>query len=167
MDNISEVPYFDGTTQLTGSFDGYNIRCAIVVSRFNMDLTSKLAEYAVQSLTEHGVERSNITLAWVPGAYEIPTIVSELAQKKCYDAIIALGVVIQGETQHAQLINQHIALTLGRLSLDHSLPVIYEVISAGSMAQAAERCSGEKKSRGWYAALAALEMIELLRKIRK
>ena len=165
LDNISEVPKYEGTVQVTGSLQGNGVRCAVVVSRFNMALTTALADSAVRSLLDHGVKASDITVAWVPGAYEIPTVACELARKGTFDAIVALGVVIQGETQHAQLINQHIALSLGRLSLDYALTVIYEVISAQSIEQAAERCTGEG-SRGRYAALAALEMIETLKHIR-
>lgn len=167
MDIIETVPAFEGIRQITGSFDGEQIKCALVVSRFNMELTSMLARYAVEALLEHGVKESDITVIWVPGAYEIPSIAAELARNGHYDAILALGVVVQGETQHAQLINEHIALALGRISMDYSLPVIYEVISAGSLDQAEARCSGEKKSRGWYAALAALEMVNVFKSIRK
>ncbi len=165
LDNLSEVPQYEGTVQIAGSLQGNGVRCAVVVSRFNMELTTALADAAVRSLLNHGVKASDINVAWVPGAYEIPTVVNELARKRAFDAIIALGVVIQGETQHAQLINQHIALSLGRLSLDYALPIIYEVISAQSIEQAVERCTGEN-SRGRYAALAALEMIETLKRIR-
>lgn len=167
MDIIEHMPEFEGIRQITGSFDGEQIKCALVVSRFNMELTSMLAKYAVEALLEHGVKETDITVIWVPGAYEIPSIAAELARNGHYDAILALGVVIQGETQHAQLINEHIALALGRISMDYSLPVIYEVISAGSLAQAEARCAGEKNSRGWYAALAALEMVKVFKAIRK
>ncbi|MDD4734990.1 MAG: 6,7-dimethyl-8-ribityllumazine synthase [Kiritimatiellae bacterium] len=167
METALNVPSFEGIQQITGSFDGENVKCALVASRFNIELTSKLARYAVQALIEHGVKEADITLIWVPGAYEIPTIAGELAKNGHYDAILALGVVVQGETQHAQLINEHIALALGRMSIEYALPVIYEVISAASLAQAEERCTGEKKSRGWYAALAALEMVKVFQSIRK
>lgn len=166
MEEHPEIPQHEGVRQVVGAFSGKNVSCAIVVSRFNMELTSKLADSAIQALCKHGVDRAKITVIWVPGAYEIPTIAGELAKNGRFDAIIALGVVVQGETQHAPLINQHIALALGRLSLDYSLPVIYEVISAHSIAQADDRCSGGENSRGWYAALAALEMVEVLKKIR-
>lgn len=167
MDAIVDLTCFEGIKQITGSFDGEQVKCALVVSRFNIELTSKLARYAVQALIEHGVKESDITLIWVPGAYEIPAIAGELAKNGHYDAILALGVVVQGETQHAQLINEHIALALGRISMEYALPVIYEVISAGSLAQAEERCEGKEKSRGWYAALAALEMVKVFQSIRK
>jgi len=166
-DTIATLPSFEGIRQITGAPDGQQVKCALVVSRFNTELTALLARYAVQALLEHGVKKTDITLIWVPGAYEIPSIAAELARNGHYDAILALGVVIQGETQHAALINEHIASALGRIAMDYSLPVIYEVISAGSLAQAEERCAGEKNSRGWYAALAALEMVKVFKSIRK
>ena len=81
LDNLSEVPQYEGTVQIAGSLQGNGVRCAVVVSRFNMELTTALADAAVRSLLNHGVKASDINVAWVPGAYEIPTVVNELSYR--------------------------------------------------------------------------------------
>lgn len=156
----------DPVRQVVGCHAGEGLRCALVVSRFNQACTSLLAENAVAALLAHGVKHEDILVVWVPGAYEIPAVLAELMDRQDMDVGIALGVVIQGETQHAQLINQHIALALGQLGMQKRRPVVYEVISAQTPGQARARCEGGSSSRGWYAGLAALETAEVFRQLR-
>ena len=161
------VPALEGARSFSGSFNAKQSRFCLVVSRFNQELTLQLAESAVKALKAYGADEDAIDVFWVPGAYEIPAMVSKLLEFDAYDAAIALGVVIQGRTQHAQLINEHIAMSLGHLALETSKPVIYEVISAASLEDAAARCQGGENSRGWYAAMAAMEMTTLYRTVEQ
>jgi 6,7-dimethyl-8-ribityllumazine synthase len=156
----------DGVRQVVGEQKGGQVRCAIVVSRFNQDLTSQLAGSAVDALLSRGVAERDILVVWVPGAYEIPAVAAELIRREDIHAVIALGVVIQGQTQHAQLINEHIAQSLGRLALRHAKPVIYEVISALDIEHARARSAAGRESRGWYAGLAALETRHVFQQLR-
>lgn len=165
MDAVLSVPVSDDDVRvIKGSYDGTGVRVAIIVARFNEELTSALLQSAIATLKDCHVEAEDISVIWVPGAFEIPAIAEQLAQMERHDAVIALGTVIQGETQHAQLINQHVALSLGQLSASYAMPVIYEVISAQTMDQAKARCLGED-SKGRYAALAALEMVHVFEQL--
>lgn len=153
--------------QFRGLLESDGFRYAIVVSRFNESLTSELLSNAVSCLREHGALDEEIEVVWVPGAYEIPSVVQQLAAKGRFDAVIALGVVIQGETQHAECINHSIAHALLDISRETSTPVIHEVVSAYSIAQAEARCCCGRKSRGWYAAEAAIEMVHVFRAVKR
>lgn len=160
---VSELP----VEQITGDYDATGMKPVIIVSRFNQELTEQLAASAVDSLLEHGAAREDISVVWVPGAYEIPSVAAKLLKEQSPDAVIALGVVIQGATQHAQLINEHIALALGNLAVKYTKPVIYEIISANNIGDAEERSAGGRNSRGWYAGMAAVEMVHIFRKLGK
>jgi 6,7-dimethyl-8-ribityllumazine synthase len=164
QDGVIRVPDLP-VRQITGSYDAAGIRVAVIVSRFNQELTAQLAESAVSALLEQGADPEDVCVVWVPGAYEIPSVAARLLEQQQVDAVIALGVVIQGATQHAQLINQHIALALGNLSIEYDRPVIYEIISANSLEDAQARSAGGKESRGWYAGMAAIEMVQVFRSI--
>lgn len=152
--------------QVNGGSDASGKRFAIVVGRFNESLTRELVTQAVGCLRESGAADDAIDVIWVPGAYEIPAVIEVLASKGQHDALIALGVVIEGETRHAELVSRHVAETLGRVGMLHALPVIYEVISAYNMDQAVRRCEGERDSAGWYAAEAAIEMIDVFKEVQ-
>lgn len=161
---ISGLRGFSGD-QILGSLQGEGLRMVIVASRFNKQLTSQLAESAVRCLKEHGVAQSEIKLVWVPGAYEIPLAVEKLARRGGCDALLALGVVIEGETQHAQMIIDSSAHSLATIARRHALPVINEIVGARTWEQARVRCSSGCESRGWYAAEAAIEMGRVARQI--
>jgi len=142
------------------------LRVAIVVSRFNEELTSQLANDAFQCLEKNGATVSNIETIQVPGAYEIPVVVNELAGSGKYDAIIALGVVVEGETPHAQMIGDSTGVALLDIACEHGVPVLNEIVGTRNWEQAVSRCTSSKTSRGWYAAEAAIETANVLKQIR-
>lgn len=140
-------------------------RFAIVVSRYNDNVTSRLLEGAVATLRRHGVTDERITTAWVPGAFEIPLVADKFARGKQYAAVCCLGAVIQGETMHHEYINQPLSANLMRIGLETGLPVIFGVLTCSSMEQALNRAGGKVGNKGTEAALAALEMVNLLRSL--
>ena len=151
---------------LEGDLPTAKAQVAIVVARYNESITSKLLEGAVTTLTEAGVDEQRIDVAWVPGAWEIPLVTSELARQKQYDAILCLGAVIRGETTHDQHINRQVSLSLGRLGLKYRLPVLFGLLTCNSLEQAIHRAGGNVGNKGSECASAALEMMALMRQIR-
>lgn len=150
---------------LHGEMDASGFRFAVVVSRFNIELTSQLLRSAKDCLCRHGADDGMLEVVWVPGAYEVPQAAERLLHHADFDALIALGCVIQGETPHAELINTAVSQALMDIARKHSLPVINEVVGAYTLEQAEQRCSYGEDSRGWYAASAAIEMASLFRRI--
>jgi 6,7-dimethyl-8-ribityllumazine synthase len=148
-----------------GELDADGFRFGIVVSRFNDELTGQLLKSALDCLRKYGASDDKIEVLWVPGAYEVPQAGERLLQECGLDALIALGCVIQGETPHAELINNSVAGALMNIARDHALPVINEVVGAYTYEQAEIRCRYGEDSRGWYAAAAAIEMASLFNKI--
>ena len=140
-------------------------RFAIVVSRYNESITSKLLSGAVTSLSSAGVDDGRIDVAWVPGAWEIPLIASQMAESGKYDAIICLGAVIRGETTHDQHINRQVSLSLGDLGIREQLPVLFGLLTCESMEQAIHRSGGNVGNKGEECAEAALEMVTLVKRI--
>lgn len=149
-----------------GTFDGKGLKFGIVLSRFNDLFTRNIQEGAVDCLLRHGVDQKNITVVHVTGAFEIPFALKQLAAAKQYDALIALGVVIQGATGHADLITGNVAAACTRLMVDEGLPVIDGVIGAQNMEQAMERSGAKQGNRGWSAAETAIEMANLARQLK-
>jgi len=156
-----------GVAQVTGSMNGEGLRIGMVVSRFNKSLTTELARSAIAALEKHGVRKQDILVHWVPGAYEVPAVIHKLALEKRFDALIALGVVIEGETPHADLINTEVAHYLAKTSRRCGVPVIHEVVGTRNITQAVARCTSGETSRGWYAGCAAVEMATLYRAMEK
>ncbi len=140
------------------SIDGTNFTIGIIASRFHDDITEKLLEGAMDILLHHKVQKENIEVAWVPGSFEIPFGCQQLARTKKYDALIALGCVIKGGTDHHMLVGGEASRGVMQVSLEHHTPIGFGVITANTLEQAQER-SGEKENRGTDAALAALTMI--------
>lgn len=138
----------------------------IVVSRFNEELTSQLANDAAQCLKECGADESGIQRFDVPGAYEIPVVINELAKTGKYNALIALGVVVEGETPHAQMIGDSTGIALLDIAREHGVPVINEIVGTRNWDQAVARCTSSRTSRGWYAAEAAVETANMILKIK-
>ncbi len=158
QDGAIPTPDLGAVKQTVGSLDGEGLTFGIVVSRFNESLTQALCTTAVDCLKEHGVAESAIEVFWVPGAFEVPSVVQKIAKARKHSAIIALGVVVKGETPHAELINTEVARGLGQIAREFDIPVIHEVVGTNNMEQAVARCTSGPESRGWYAALAAIEM---------
>lgn len=138
---------------------------AIVVSRYNEDVTSRLLDGARETLREHGVDEDRILTIDVPGAFEIPLAADRLARSGRYTAVVCLGAVIQGETMHHEYINQQVAAAIMRISLDTGIPVAFGVLTCRTLDQALARAGGAAGNKGREAALAALDMITILRQI--
>jgi 6,7-dimethyl-8-ribityllumazine synthase len=146
----------------SGSPSGEGRRVAIVVSRFNEIVTSKLVDGAVAGLGEHGVAEDDVDVVWVPGAFEIPLVAQRLATTGGYDAVICLGALIRGETRHFDLVAQETARGIMDVGRETGIPVVFQVIAAEDLAQAEARSGGTHGNRGWDAAATALTMVGLL-----
>ncbi len=151
--------------EISGALLAQDLRFGIVISRFNDLFTQQLLRGALDCFQRHGVRDNAVTVAWVPGSFEIPVAVQNLAQSGAFDALLALGVVIQGATPHAGLINGQVARALGQIALQTQLPVIDGVVAADSLEQAIERAGSKAGNRGWSAALSAIEMASLLKQL--
>ncbi|MFM8269656.1 MAG: 6,7-dimethyl-8-ribityllumazine synthase [Pseudomonadota bacterium] len=138
---------------------------ALVVSRFNEEVTSKLLEGAYQRLKELGFDEGQITVVDVPGAVEIPVALQRLAELKDFDALIALGAVIRGETSHYDYVCNLVSEGCQQISLGFKLPVIFGVLTTENEEQAFDRCGGKRGHKGREAVDAACEMVALLREL--
>ncbi len=148
-------------TEYAGKLDATGLKFGIVISRFNDLLTNQLLRGALDCLVRHGAKKDDLAVAWVPGAYEIPLAANTMAAGGKFQAVIALGAVIQGATPHAELISQQLARALTQISLQTGVPVIDGVVTADNLDQAIERCGTKGGNRGWNAAQAAVEMANL------
>lgn len=155
-----------GVRRFRGSARGAGLRIGIVVSRYNARHTASLLREAVRELTRLGVQPEAITVAEVPGAFEIPAAISEIVRHHPVEAVIALGCVIQGETPHAALINSTVAARLGEVSERRRLPVVDAVVPVLNEEQARARCGPGPMNRGIYAAQVAVEMARLFERLR-
>ncbi len=144
-----------GAHQVLGNLDASGLRFGIVVARFNDELTNELCRSAYHCLEKNGATSNTIDVVRVPGAYEIPVVVDKLAASGNYSALIVLGVVVEGETQHAQMIIDTTGQSILDISCRYKVPVINETVR--TWAQAEARCLGGENTRGWYAAEAAIE----------
>lgn len=152
--------------KIEGSLNGSKLKVAIICARFNEFITSKLLGGAVDCLTRHEVDASNIDEVWVPGAFEIPTIALSLAETKKYDAVICLGAVIRGSTSHYDYVCSETAKGIAHVSLKTHVPTIFGVLTTDTIEQAIERAGTKAGNKGWDSAMAAIEMANLQRKIR-
>ena len=138
---------------------------AIVISRFNEFISSGLLEGCVDTLTRHGVQESAIDAVWVPGAFEIPVIAQKMAKSKKYDAVICLGTVIRGSTPHFEFVASEAAKGVAKISLDTAVTCIFGIITADTLEQAIERAGTKDGNKGRDAALSAIEMANLYKKV--
>ena len=152
-------------TVFEGALTAQGLKFGIVCARFNEFFVSKLLEGAVDAIVRHGGDASKVSVAYVPGSYEIPFAVKKMLQTGKFDAIIALGVVIQGATPHASYINSEVSKCLAQLGLESGVPVTYGLITADNLDQAVERSGSKAGNKGVDAALAAIEMANLTRNI--
>ncbi len=150
---------------LEGDFTANNPRIALVASRFNAFIVDRLVEGAVDTLRRHGVDESRVDLVRVPGAWETPLAAQRLARRGDYDAVVALGCVIRGGTPHFDYVAGECAKGLAQVQMEADLPVIFGVLTTDSIEQAIERAGTKAGNKGAEAALAALEMISLLRRL--
>ena len=138
---------------------------AIVVSRFNEFISSKLLGGCLDALKRHEADDDNIEIAWVPGAFEIPLIAKKLAATGRFNAIICLGAVIRGGTPHFEYVASEVTKGIAKVTLDSGLPVVFGIITADTLEQAIERAGTKAGNKGWDAAVNAIEMADLTRKI--
>ena len=141
------------------------VKIGIVASRFNEIIVNKLVSGAVDGLVRHGVDEKNITLAWVPGSFEIPVVADKMAVSSKYDAIICVGAVIRGATSHYDYVCAEVSKGIAHVSLQRSLPVIFGVLTTDTIEQAIERAGSKAGNKGYDCALSALEMVNVLRLI--
>ena len=146
--------------------DGPGLRVGVVVARFNDFVTRPLLTGALETLARHGVADAAITVAWVPGAFELPVIAKAMAQSGRYDAIICLGAVLRGETDHYEMVAGQAASGIAAVGLDTGVPAIFGVLTADNMDQAINRAGGKSGNIGSNAAAAAVETARLLQAIR-
>lgn len=142
-------------------------RFAIVVSRYNDDITQRLLNGARSTFQRHGVDEDRLRVDWVPGAFELPLAALKLAQTGRYTAICCLGAVIQGETQHHDYINHQVAAGIMQAGMQTGIPIAFGVLTCQSLALALDRAGGKAGNKGEEAATAALEMASLLRQINE
>lgn len=148
---------------IEGKLTVKNEKFAIVVSRFNEFISSKLLSGAVDELVRHGVKKDNITIIWSPGAFEIPLLTKKLAKSGSYDAIIALGAVIKGSTPHFDYVSAELSKGIASVSLETGIPVIFGVLTTDNIEQAIERAGTKSGNKGADAAKAAIEMANLIK----
>ncbi len=148
-----------------GNLDGRGLRIGLVVSRFNDFISERLLEGALDCLRRHGVQKKDMTVARVPGAFEIPVAARRLALSRKYDAVICVGCVIRGETSHYDQICAEVARGVAAVALEAGLPVTYGVLTTENLHQAIERAGAKGSNKGWDAALAAIEMVSLFRSL--
>ncbi len=138
----------------------------IVASRFNDFMTKQLVSGCLDTLVRHGAEDKDLTVVWVPGAFEIPVLAGKMAASKNYDAVICLGTVIRGSTPHFDFIASEAAKGIAKVAQDSGIPVIFGVITADTIEQAIERSGTKDGNKGKDAALSAIEMINVLSQIK-
>ncbi len=156
---MSDITTIEGELTYTeGNF-------AILSARFNSFIVDSLEAGAIDALKRHGVPESNITVAKVPGAYEMPLAIQKMAQSGKYDAIIGLGAVIRGSTPHFDFVAGEASKGMANVSLDHNIPVINGVLTTNTIEQAIERAGTKAGNKGAEAAISAIEMVNLLKKI--
>jgi len=147
--------------EFSGAPRGQGRRCAVVVSRFNEMITQRLVEGALDALVRHGVAYDDVDVFWVPGAWELPAAARRVAASERYDALVALGAVIRGDTPHFDYVAGEASRGLSAASADFDVPIGFGLLTCDTMAQAEARAGGEHGNKGWDAALAALEMADL------
>lgn len=150
---------------LSGNFSGKGLKIGIVAARFNEFITSKLIGGAEDALIRHEVKADDISLAWVPGAFEIPMAAKKMAMSKKYDAIIALGAVIKGSTPHFDYVCAEVSKGVASVGLDSDIPVIFGVLTTNSIEEAIERAGTKAGNKGFDAGTTAIEMVNLLKDI--
>ena len=147
---------------LEGKLTAEGLRIGIVAARFNEFITNKLVSGAVDALTRHGADESSMTLAWVPGAFEIPLAAQKMAGSKNYDAVICLGAVIRGSTPHFDYVASEVTKGVAHVGLQTGVPTVMGVLTTDTIEQAIERAGAKAGNKGFDAAMTAIEMANLL-----
>lgn len=142
-----------------------DMKIGLVAARFNEFIVSKLIGGAMDALTRHDVKEENIDLAWVPGAFEIPLIAQKMADSGKYDAVICLGAVIRGATSHYDYVCNEVSKGIAHVSLNSGIPVLFGVVTTENIEQAIERAGTKAGNKGYDSAMAAIEMVNLIKTI--
>lgn len=150
---------------IEGKIVAKGMRFGIVASRFNDFISGKLIDGALDALTRSGADAKDIEVIRVPGAFEIPLAAKKAAQSGRYDAVICLGAVIRGATPHFEYISAEVSKGIAAVGLETGIPVIFGVITTDSIEQAIERAGSKSGNKGWDAAISAVEMVDLFKKI--
>ncbi len=150
---------------IEGKLTAQGMKAALVVGRFNDFISAKLMEGAIDTLVRHGAESDDISVIWVPGAFEIPVVAKRLAASHRYDAVITLGAVIRGSTPHFDYVAAEVSKGVALVSMETGVPVIFGVLTTDSIEQAIERAGTKAGNKGADAAMAAMEMASLLKQL--
>lgn len=151
---------------LEGQLTAQGLQFAIAVSRFNSLVTTRLLDGALDALRRHGASEDAITVAWVPGSFELPLIAKQFAQSGRYDSVICLGCILRGDTPHFEYVASETAKGIAQVALDTGVPVVFGVVTADNLEQALERAGGKAGNRGFDAAMTAMEIANLLKTFR-
>lgn len=150
---------------IEGELQAQGLKFGIVVSRFNDFITSRLLEGAVDALVRHGAHEDDIEVVKVPGAFEIPVIAKKMASKGAYNALICLGTVIRGATPHFDYVASEVSKGVAAASLDTGVPIAFGVITSDTIEQAVERAGTKAGNKGWDAAITAIEMAQVIKRL--
>ena len=150
---------------IEGHLDAKGLKVALVASRWNDLVTSRLIEGALDGLVRHGADEKHLALVRVPGSFELPQAAAKIAASGRYDAVVALGCLVRGETPHFDLLAAEAAKGLAQAAVSSGVPVIFGVLTCDTMDQALDRAGGKAGNKGWDAALAAIEMVSLYRRL--
>ena len=150
---------------IEGHQDAKDLKVALIASRWNDVVTSRLVEGARDGFVRHGADEKNLVLVKVPGSFELPQVAAKLAASGRYDAIVALGCLVRGETPHFDVLAAEAAKGLAQAAVSSGVPVIFGVLTCDTMEQAIDRAGGKAGNKGWDAALAAIEMVSLFRRL--
>jgi len=157
---------FKAAQSFDGQVDGTGMRVAVVCGRFNDQITIRLLDGAMAGLAIHGVKEADVAVSWVPGAFEIPLAAKTFAQTGRYDAVIALGAVIRGDTAHFEYVAGPCAEGIQDAQLETGVPIVFGVLTTENLDQALERSEPEGDNKGEESACTAIEMVDLLRRVR-
>ncbi len=150
---------------IEGELQAKGLKFAVIVSRFNDFITNKLLDGALDALLRHGAKEEDIDIIKVPGSFEIPTVTRRLALKGVYNAIICLGTIIRGATPHFEYIAAEVSKGIASASMETGLPIAFGIITSDTIEQAVERAGTKSGNKGWDAAITAIEMAQLLKKL--
>ncbi|WP_350454038.1 6,7-dimethyl-8-ribityllumazine synthase [Slackia heliotrinireducens] len=150
---------------IEGKVVNEGIKVGIVLPRFNEFITGKLLEGALDALRRHNVADEDVTVAWVPGAFEVPVVAQKMAESDDYDAVIALGAVIRGATGHYDVVVNEVSKGIAQISLKTGKPVMMGVLTTDTIEQAVERAGTKAGNKGYECAVGAIEMVNVLRQL--
>ena len=151
--------------EFNGVPNGQGRRYAVLASRFNNHITSRLVDGAMDALVRHGASSDNVDLVWVPGAWELPFAARRLAATERYNALVVVGAIIRGDTPHFDFISTEASRGLADASTEYEIPIGFGLLTTDNMEQAEARAGGEHGNKGWDAAIAALEMSDLFERL--